>query len=85
MLKSKQKGEYNIEKEKIKKPVAMNRFYEVCPEQESNLHVQNGHMALNHACLPIPTSGQKVGCKSRYSQREKKQFNPKYWKNWQGK
>ena len=44
---------------KTKKPVAINRLLlKKCPEQESNLHVQNGHMALNHACLPIPTSGQ---------------------------
>lgn len=58
MKKSTQKS-LKHRRHKTKKPVAINRLLlKKCPEQESNLHVQNGHMALNHACLPIPTSGQ---------------------------
>ena len=34
----------------------------LCPEQESNLHDHYGHMALNHARLPIPPSGQVGVC-----------------------
>ena len=30
----------------------------MCPGQESNLHVRNGHQPLKLACLPIPPPGR---------------------------
>ena len=39
-----------------KRVLAASRFS--CPGWDSNPHALNGHMALNHACLPISAPGR---------------------------